>query len=251
MTNKAKQTSNTNGYKYLKDAFEAEQEVLRAQLKQAYSTITHSGEQGSTIENIFIEAIRKYLPKRYKIAKAFIIDCKGKTSDQIDIVIYDTQYTTTLLDQFGSIYIPCEAVYAVFEVKPEINKESLTYASNKIQSVRKLHRTSKKIPHAGGKYPPKKPVDILGGLLAYKTADWKDGFKSNAFKQLFGKFKDNQKIDCCFAIESGVVDNYDEKVSFFAKERSFSSFIFRLLEQLQQKGTVSAIDWREYLKTQV
>ena len=49
--------------------------------------------------------------------------CKGRTSDQIDIVIYDRQYTPRLLDQRHHKYIPAEAVYAVFEVKPTLNKD--------------------------------------------------------------------------------------------------------------------------------
>ncbi|MGA2458777.1 MAG: hypothetical protein ABSF85_14500, partial [Terriglobales bacterium] len=56
-----------------------------------------------------------------------------------------------------------ESVYAAFEAKQSINAEEVDYAQKKVASVRRLHRTSLEIPHAGGKYPAKTPQHILGG----------------------------------------------------------------------------------------
>jgi len=95
-----------------------------------------------------------YLPKRYAADSAIVIDSTGRTSDQMDVVIYDPQYTPTLLDQHDHKYIPAEAVYAVMEVKPTVNKSYLDYAGKKAASVRRLKRTSIPIPHAGGTYHP-------------------------------------------------------------------------------------------------
>jgi hypothetical protein len=65
------------------------------------------------------------------------------------------QYTPSLLDQQKHRYVPAEAVYAVFEVKPSINWDYLIYAGEKADSVRILERTSIEIPHAGGTFPAK------------------------------------------------------------------------------------------------
>ena len=245
--NKAKSLSDKKGYDYLKSAFIAEEKVLLAQLEQAKKSITHDGTLGKVTENLFIEILKKYLPKRYKVTGAIIIDSRGETSDQIDIVIYDNQYTNTLLDQSGSIYIPCEAVYGIFEVKQQVNKENLGYTAKKIASVKKLHRTSAEIYHAGGKYPAKKHFTILGGLIAYK-AKWKGGLNSNSFEKAFSAFEGDKKVDCCLAIKSGSFDIYDEDPCLVQKEPALIHFIFRLLHKLQKLGTVSAINWCEYLE---
>ena len=124
--NKAKEKSTVDGKNFLQSAFAAEQEVLSVQLKLSSESITHDGVMGDVNEQHFIEVLRKYLPNRYAINSAIVIDSNGATSDQIDIVIYDPQYTPTLLDQHNHCFIPAESVYAVFEVKPTINKGYLS-----------------------------------------------------------------------------------------------------------------------------
>ena len=101
--------------------------------------------------------MRKYLPRRYCVDKAIIVDCNGNTSDQIDIVIYDGQYSYFVFKHEQVIYVPAESVYAVIEVKQELNKANLNYAGEKAASVRKLSRTSAEIPFAGGIYRPHQP----------------------------------------------------------------------------------------------
>jgi hypothetical protein len=49
-----------------------------------------------------------------------VIDHEGNTSQQMDIVIYDNWFTPFIFNQNGFYYIPAEGVYAVFEVKPDI-----------------------------------------------------------------------------------------------------------------------------------
>ena len=112
-------------------------------------SIIHPGAKGDVSELNWIQWLKDYLPKRYCVDKAFIIDCENNISDQIDVVIYDQQYSPFVFNQDSVIYIPAESVYAVFEVKKELNKEYIEYAEKKAGSVRSLHRTSAPIPHAG------------------------------------------------------------------------------------------------------
>ncbi len=67
-----------------------------------------------------------------------MIDSTGTTSDQIDLVVYDRQYTPLLYNQAGQMYVPAEAVYAVAEVKQTLSKDHIAYAGAKGESVRKL-----------------------------------------------------------------------------------------------------------------
>lgn len=57
------------------------------------STLKHVVDKGDNAEENWLSWFKNYLPKRYKIAKATVIDSKGNVSDQIDIVIYDGQYS--------------------------------------------------------------------------------------------------------------------------------------------------------------
>ena len=64
-----------------------------------------------------------------------------------------------------------EVKRAVFEAKQTLNAELVRYARQKVASVRRLHRTSLPIPHAGGTYPAKPLIPILGGVLTFES-DW-------------------------------------------------------------------------------
>ncbi len=102
-----------------------------------------------------MELLDTYLPKRYQVATAHIVDSKGVFSDQIDVVVFDRQYSPFIFRFQGKIIIPAESVYAVFEAKQAINAAQIAYAQDKVASVWRLHRTSLLNPYANGIYPPK------------------------------------------------------------------------------------------------
>jgi uncharacterized protein DUF6602 len=137
--------------------------------------IVHAGDRGEVNEQHFIDFLRHYLPNRYTVEKASVLDSLGKVSDSIDVVVFDRQYTPTLLDSDKHRYVPAEAVYAIFECKPTINKKYLEYAADKAASVRRLKRTSVAICHAGGVHPPKPLFEVVAGILSIEV-DWKDQF---------------------------------------------------------------------------
>src|ERR1041384_8379285 len=170
-----KRLSETDGKQFIQDSFAAQQAVLKAQLDLSKKSITHMGERGGVDERHVVQILRQYLPDRYSVESGIVIDSRGSTSHQIDVVIFDRQYTPTLLDQHDHKYVPAEAVYAVFEAKPKIDKEYLEYAADKAKSVRSLYRTSLPVVHSDGIKPPKKLFDIPTGIIA-ADVDWADGF---------------------------------------------------------------------------
>lgn len=243
--NKAKEKSEIDGKSFLRSAFTAEQEVLSVQLKLSSESITHDGVMGDVNEQHFIEVLRKYLPNRYAVDSAIVIDSNGATSDQIDIVIYDPQYTPTLLDQHDHRFIPAESVYAVFEVKPTINKGYLEYAAKKAESVRALERTSVPITHVGGKPVVKELFPIVSGIVA-TTIDWAEGFSSEAFIQNNEALIDLQILDCGLSVMGGSFDVFEGELKVGPTINSLAYFIFRLLQKLNGLGTVPAVDWNKY-----
>ncbi len=243
--NRAKGKSTIDGKSFLRSAFAAEQELLCGQLKLSTASITHNGVMGDVNEHHFIHVLRKYLPKRYAVDSAIVIDSNGSTSNQIDIVIYDPQYTPTLLDQHNHRFIPAESVYAVFEVKPTINKGYLDYAAKKAESVRVLERTSALITHATGEPVKKELFPILSGIVA-TSVDWADGFSSEAFQSKHGLLVGLNSLDCGLAASGGCFDTFDGNFSVGPNTNSLAYFIFRLLKKLNSLGTVPAVDWNKY-----
>lgn len=234
---------------FLRHAFATEQECLAPILKSS-SRITHAGDRGEVNEQHFIDFLRKYLPNRYTVEKAIVLDCEGNVSQSIDIVVFDRQYTPTLLDNDKHRYVPAEAVYAVFECKPTIDKAYLEYAADKAESVRRLKRTSVEIHHAGGVYPAKKLFDIVAGILAMDVS-WKEGFGSESFREVHEGLTGNRVIDCGFAAKGASFDTFagPAAYTFGPPENALAHFAFRLLWKLQSMATVPAVDWLAYANT--
>lgn len=262
----------------LKDLFWGLQNQMSAQLSTNREFILHPGSKGDSLEDTWIEWLRKYLPNRYCIDKAIIIDSTGQLSDQIDLVIYDQQYTPFVLTQNGIHYIPAEGVYAVFEVKPDlqgsvsVGSDSISYieyAGRKIESVRRLKRTTTSIIDRGKKYDPRPLTKILGGILTSTSTIKKEGTLESHLKKLTG----HQGIDLGCAVDHGSffidytgeedvkITDYQQRISDYYLNRvindiefskadiSLVSFFFQLLRYLQQSiGTVAAIDLSEYSK---
>ena len=248
MTNQRKVVSDVKGKLFLQDAFAIEQQVLQVQLELSAKSIVHDGTMGTVNESHFIQVLRSYLPKRYKIDTGIAIDSRGKTSDQIDVIIYDNQYTPVLLDQKAHRYIPAEAIYAVFESKPTINKRYLNYAANKAASVRALHRTTVEIPHAGGTYPAKSLFPIIAGIIASRI-DWEDGF-GVAFYRNYKKLVGDRELNCGLAVMGHCFDKFNDngKLTYGPPKQALIFFLFRFLQKLQSLGTVPAIDWNSYAR---
>ncbi|GLQ99056.1 DUF6602 domain-containing protein [Dyella mobilis] len=228
---------------WMRSAFVDVQAELALKLKRAFQSIEHAGTKGAVNEDHWIEILRAYLPRRYEVSSGIVIDSQGGHSDQIDIVVFDHQYTPTLLDQQKHRYIPAEAVYAVLESKPHFDKDYLVYAGQKAASVRKLHRTSVAISHAGGTYPPKPHASIVSGIVAARSS-WADGLGGTFHKNLPADAL--ELLDCGCALEHGAFDTFDGELKIVGSEGALIYFLFRLLSKLQSLGTVPAIDWAAY-----
>jgi hypothetical protein len=246
MTNSAKTISQIDGKTFLQQAFAKQQKMLKTQLEMSSTCITHNGVMGEVSEQHFIDIIQDYLPKRYTVNSGIVIDSNGETSDQIDVIIYDKQYTPTLLDQQNHRFIPAESVYAVFEVKPYIDKPYLVYAGEKAESVKRLKRTSVPIYHAGGITKPKQHFDIVTGIVATHMK-WKNGF-GTTFENIYWKLPKINQLDCGLAVSGACFDRFNANRGFTygPQQNALIFFLFRLLQKLQSLGTVPAIDWNAY-----
>ncbi|MCC9071259.1 hypothetical protein LNQ49_06580 [Flavobacterium sp. F-65] len=219
---------------------------IHQQLEIARKSFNHPGSKGDVSETIWLELLQKYLPERYRAEKAHVVDSKGNFSQQIDIVIFDRQYSPFIFNFKDEYIIPAESVYAVFEAKQSINATYVNYAHEKIESVRKLYRTSLPIPHAGGTFPAKAPIKIIGGILTFES-DWTPGMGES----LMALLKKEEGIIDMGCIASHGYFNYEaesKEYKFIQGGKPATAFLFKLISQLQFSGTVPMIDVLEYSK---
>lgn len=209
-------------------------------------TMDHPSTKGDGSENVWLELFNTYLPKRYRAAKAHVVDSKGVFSQQQDVVIFDRQYSPFVFYFEEQTIIPAESVYAIFEVKQSMNVKMVEYAQEKVKSVRELHRTSLPIPHAGGTYPAKPLIPIIGGILALDS-DWKPALGEPLVQQLKVDIGDGLLNMGCVASHGNFF--YDNKMETFelqTEQKAATAFLFRLISELQFSGTVPMINIQAY-----
>ena len=234
----------------LSRVFASLQKELAAGLDISHHAVRHSGTKGDVSELNWVDILEKYLPKRYQVSKAFVIDSKGHSSDQIDVVIHDRQYSPFLLNYKSALYVPAESVYAVFEVKPDLNSKYIRYAGAKARSVRTLARTSIAITHAGGKFKAKRPSRILAGILC-SACKWKAPFGEDLVRSL-ARLDGDSRLDLGCVITSGGFDvKYPRggpRITASQQEVALVFFFLRLIKRLQAKATVPALNVEAYAK---
>lgn len=103
-----------------------------------YNVTNHDLTAGTYREEIWADFFRRIVPKKFNIARSvFIIDSKENISNEVDIAIYDEQYTPYIFN-YGLIkFIPIEAVAAVVQCKSTSLKRK--YLLNWTDSIDKLN----------------------------------------------------------------------------------------------------------------
>lgn len=223
-------------------------EDIQQRLAIVRKSFGHPGTKGDASEAVWIELLDKYLPKRYQAATAHVVDSNGKFSQQIDVVVFDRQYSPFIFNYQGQTIIPAESVYAVFEAKQTANAALVKYAQEKVASVRALHRTSLPIPHAGGVYPPKPLIPIMGGILTFES-DWSPALGASFAKALGSDVAEGRlDIGCVAAHGHFVFDAVHGGHQLVAEGKPATAFLFKLISMLQFSGTVPMIDVDAYAK---
>ncbi|UIK01710.1 hypothetical protein LZK82_31830 (plasmid) [Rhizobium leguminosarum] len=219
---------------------------VEQKLTAARQTLGHMGTKGDATEDAWRSLLTTYLPQRYKVAKAHVCDSENRFSDQIDIVVYDRQYSPLIFSIGNEIIVPAESVYAIFEAKQTINVEFVDYASKKVESVRQLFRTSLPIPHLGGEHKRDLPP-ILGGILTLDS-NWTPPLGTSLTERLSGLANDDtRRLDLgCIASHGHFTCSTDGTVTLVEGSKPATAFLFELIVQLQRLATVPMLDLRAY-----
>lgn len=157
----------------LKRKFRAEAKRLAATFEARRHGGKHRGEQGLRNEQVLIDYLREQLPPKYGVGRGEVVDSQGGVARQCDVVIYDALHAPMLQGRGPSRVFPAECVYAVIELKPLLNTETLGKAIEVVHSAKRLDRSATVPYHeghrcygAGAVNPP-----MFGAIFAVKRAN--------------------------------------------------------------------------------
>lgn len=218
---------------------------VEGDLTTARRALTHPTDKGDASESVWIDLMVKYLPRRYAVSRAHIVDSKGNFSEQIDVVIHDRQYSPLVFSFKESLYIPAESVYAVFEAKQDATSDTVVYAQRKAASVRRLHRSSVPVPTVDGVRPAKDPGRILAGLLSL-SCGWRPPLGGTLAGYLCAESGDGVLDLGCIADSGMFCRALDGSLAMHEMPRATTRFLLELVARLQELGTVPMLDVRAY-----
>lgn len=103
---------------------------------------TTPGLVGAAMEQSVRDQLEQILPGGIGVGSGCVIDTKGSTSRQIDVVLYEKELCPVFCvnNNPETTYFPVEGVLAVGEIKSMIGKKELSDSFKKIQSVKALYR---------------------------------------------------------------------------------------------------------------
>ncbi|MDR0266844.1 DUF6602 domain-containing protein [Paenibacillus sp.] len=126
----------------IKDNYVQLEQSITKQLKMAAAK--HHVTSGTFREDIWKSMFEQIIPKKFSIEQSvFIIDSEGGVSKEVDLAIFDEQYTPYIFRYGRIMYIPIEAVAVVIQCKSNnLSKKDLVKWSD---SITKLNTSLKSI----------------------------------------------------------------------------------------------------------
>ena len=246
----------------IRHALLGKQSQLLANHQAVRSMTAQPGTLGDRSERDWADIFRGFLPERYEVGPVFAVDSTGAESEQIDVAVFDRQYSPLWFgEEDGTRFVPVEAVYAVFEVKPTMTKSYVEYTVDKVASVRNLTRTSAPVIHAGGRFRAVDPADrpIIGGILT-TLSDWAGPAATmSALEKYLPIHDDPGFLNIGIALDTLAFDHTPTLIegadieaathpprSYRHDGNQLIHFAARLFRLLQLTGTVLAIDMAAY-----
>ena len=214
--------------------------------------VTHPGAKGATAETNWKAMLDDHLPSRNQVSKAFVIDSGGGLSEEIDLVIHDRQYSPLLFNRDGALYVPAESVYAVLEVKQEVDKGTVEYAGKKAASVVRsrgraypcltlVATSSRGSPSRSSRVSSRSKARGSLPLVIRSLICCGDRLRTHGF---------SFSARCVMAaVRSSTREDGTVAAQTSATDTGLVFFFLRLLGRLQSLGTVPAIDLTAYGKS--
>ncbi len=132
--------------------------------------IAHPGENGRAREGIISNFLRRIVPAAFGISTGFVVDTRGSTSKQTDIIVHWLGRHPVFVVG-GVNFFPIEGVAAVIENKAAITSVAvLTEALEAVASVKRLERTSNILPTERNPVMSAfYPHQVFGAIIAQRS----------------------------------------------------------------------------------
>ncbi len=169
---------------------------LRTEFEEL-AVVPHNAVKGHEAEQLIRKFLEEHIPKRFSVGSGFILDPKGEVSRQTDVIIYDAYNCPVYRASEEAAIFPSNNVAVAIEVKSNLDKESLTDAWKKIESIKSLskHKAEVKGPYK---------AQTVGFLFAFNTK-LKLTTIADHYANLFRERGIGRHIDAIAILDKGIL----------------------------------------------
>lgn len=96
----------------------------------ALKHLEHKPTNGELKELFFKDLLNEFLTSQFGVGTGVVIDSKGNSSKQIDLIIYDNRLLPPFIKNGNIGVFPLEAVLAIIEIKTTLDKSRLLQTEN-------------------------------------------------------------------------------------------------------------------------
>jgi hypothetical protein len=186
---------------------------MRSDFDETRKASGHSGFKGESFEEHFKSFLKKYLPKSLDVSTGMLVDTKGNSSRQLDVIISDGLKTPIFYSSGERRVIPVEGAYVVIEVKANLDTKELANAFKNMLSVKKLiksayYKSLGPITHTVNLYGKDWeiwPVNYY--IFAYNSIDLNTLGEYLNTLHLSSKCPEYSRIDTICVLDKGIICN--------------------------------------------
>ena len=250
----------------IEKVFSYTSEKMKLEWKQIRESFKHSGNKGTSLEDAVHEFLKDYLPESLGITKGEIIDSKGKHSKQIDAIIFDKAKAIKLYNTENIRILPVECVYAVIEIKSNIDSErTIEKIFENMLSVKKLEKiayvqptrtSSIDIVDIYGEDWPIWPIQYF--VFAIDSMDLEELWYHIDQKHKEMKLPVSSRIDCVCVLNGGVISNKTSDGKFdacpelnseltFTKTKNALLLFYVLISKYTNQAWLPEFNFKPYL----
>jgi hypothetical protein len=192
----------------LKAKFRAVSRELRARWEGARASGRHSVEKGLRTEGALREFLARLLPPQFGVSRGEVVSAAGEVSRQMDVVIYDAHHSPLLEESEASRVFPAESVYAVIEVKPELQPSFVAEVVRNIGSAKVLDRSSIVAEHGGHRigHGRRQNPPIFGAVFAFEGGD--PEVLGARLHQVHARLARDVWVDCVCVLDKAVIYHF-------------------------------------------
>lgn len=141
-------------------------EGAATRLAAARKLIRHNPTRGSAAENVLRALLRDFLPLRCGLGSGFLLDAQGKSSRQLDVIVFDQFDSAPLYRDGDLVIVSPDSAHLVIEVKSNLNRKALDEAFENIASAKGLNANLRGVIFGYESATEKTLTDVLSGAKA-------------------------------------------------------------------------------------